>query len=74
MARAAGLGFVLTDQGDANMNQALTTALVIVLSVALLAAGTDDYNEEVAQAEQYDIDVCAGVMPDYDNRGVDCDE
>ena len=72
MARAAGLGFVLTDQGDANMNQTLTTALVIVLSVALLAAGTDDYNEEVAQAEQYAIDVCAGVMPDYKQLKPDC--
>ncbi|WP_372809297.1 hypothetical protein [Litorivivens sp.] len=48
--------------------------IVPVLIVAILAAGTDDYAEEVAQAEQYRADVCAGVMPDYDNRGVECDE
>lgn len=54
------------------MNQTLTTALLIVLSVALLAAGTDDYNEEVAQAEQYRADVCAGVMPDYKQIEPDC--
>ena len=54
------------------MNQTLITALAIVLSVGLLAAGTDDYNEEVAQAEQYAIDVCAGVMPDYKQIEPDC--
>ncbi|MFW0776290.1 MAG: hypothetical protein ACN2B6_01040 [Rickettsiales bacterium] len=48
--------------------------LLPVLIIAVLVTGTDDYAEELAQAEQYRADVCAGVMPDYDNRGVECDE
>lgn len=56
------------------MNQVMTTLVVIAVCLALLSVGADDYNEEVAQAEQYRADVCAGVMPDYDNRGVDCED
>ena len=56
------------------MNQPLTTITVFVFCImAFVLTGTDDYVEEVAQAEQYRADVCAGVMPDYDNRGVECE-
>lgn len=57
------------------MTQPLTTITVFVFCImAFVLIGTDDYNEELAQADQYEADVCAGVMPDYDNRGVECDE
>ena len=46
--------------------------LLPVLIVAVLVTGTDDYAEEVAQAEQYRADVCAGFMPDYQQIEPDC--
>ena len=52
--------------------KALLAVFAIVAVFGLV--GNADYEDALAAAALYEQYVCEGVHPDYEKRGVDCDE
>ena len=44
----------------------------LLLGAALGVAGSFDYEDEVERASEYNMMVCAGYWPDYENRKPEC--
>ncbi len=55
----------------------MNTYQKIILAAALTSAfiwlSNDEFNHELKQAQQYNQDVCAGLIPDYDNIEPTCE-
>ena len=55
----------------------MNTYQKIILAAALTSAfiwlSNDEFNHELQQAEQYNQDVCAGLIPDYQNIKPTCE-
>jgi hypothetical protein len=55
----------------------MNTYQKIILAAALTSAfiwlSNDEFNHELQQAEQYKLDVCAGLIPDYQNIEPTCE-
>ena len=55
----------------------MNTYQKIILASALTSAffwlSSDEFNHELKQAEQYRQDVCAGLIPDYQNIEPTCE-
>jgi len=56
----------------------MNTYRKIILAAALTCAfawvSSDELNHDIKQAEQYKLDVCAGLMPDFKNIRPNCEE
>lgn len=55
------------------MNSYQKFTLAVALTFAFVWLSNDEFNHELKQAEQYNQDVCAGLIPDYQNIKPDCD-
>ena len=47
--------------------------LAAVITVAFVWLSNDEFNHDLKQAEQYNQDVCAGLIPNYDNIEPTCE-
>ena len=55
------------------MNTYQKIILASALTFAFIWLSNDEFNYDLKQAEQYNQDVCAGLIPDYQNIEPDCD-
>jgi len=55
------------------MNTYQKIILAAVLTSAFVWLSNDEFSHELQQAEQYNQDVCAGLIPDYENIEPTCE-
>ena len=55
------------------MNTYQKIILAAVLTFAFIWLSNDEFNHDLKQAEQYNQDVCAGLIPDYQNIKPTCE-
>lgn len=55
------------------MNSYQKFTLAVALTFAFVWLSNDEFNHELKQAQQYNQDVCAGLIPDYDNINPTCE-
>jgi len=56
------------------MNTYQKIILAAALTFAFIWLSNDEFNQELKQAEQYNQDVCAGLIPDYNDIKPNCEE
>lgn len=55
------------------MSNVTTVFLAVTLFLVLIVVGTMDYEDQVLAEQLYIDNVCQGIHPDYERRGVSCD-
>ena len=56
------------------MNTYQKITIAAALTCAFAWVSSDELKHDIKQAEQYRLDVCAGLMPDFKNIKPTCEE
>lgn len=55
------------------MSNVITFFTVVTLFLVLIVVGSMDYEDQVLAEQLYIDNVCQGIHPDYEQRGVKCE-